>query len=262
MADARFKPIGGMFQGVRGSTDVGGAKKYAGKLVKLNSEGIVDETCLPPDVARAADLSHRLDVEIEERTEGDLALSGRITDLGRVVDSNYDGLSASIGDTAARLQALDEREAGDIASVTGEIDGVKTRMDAAERGIQDNAHSISDINNAISDLVDAETSLRARIAALETSVNGDDTHKGLVEKVSDLNLAYNRLDAAVTTLNGELASWATNLSNLLQEVQNMKQDMDAYKDSTDTHLGEIDDEISSINAKIEEIYNRLVPPNS
>lgn len=256
--DKRFKPIGGMFQGVRGSTSVGGSAKYAGKLLKLDANGKVDDSVLSESVRQASSVAEDLEEEKRVRAAADTALSERQEGYETASAARLSELATLLAAVQNAVDALAGKEAGDIAGANADISALQNRATALENASTTQAGQISTLQAASTALDNALTALRSRVAALELSVNGDASHSGLIQAVADLNAVYNTLNAAVTTLNGQMTEWVNAMTTLRAELTGVETDLSSYKESTDIRLQGIDSAISSLNDKVDEIYDRLV----
>lgn len=256
--DKRFKPIGGMFQGVRGSTSVGGSAKYAGKLLKLDANGKVDDSVLSESVRQASSVAEDLEEEKRVRAAADTALSERQEGYETASAARLSELATLLAAVQNAVDALAGKEAGDIAGVNADVSALQNRATSLENASSTQAGQISTLQAASTALDNALTALRSRVAALELSVNGDASHSGLIQAVAELNAVYNTLNAAVTTLNGQMTEWVNAMTTLRAELTSVETDLSSYKESTDIRLQGIDSSISSLNDKVDEIYERLV----
>lgn len=256
--DKRFKPIGGMFQGVRGSTTKGGSAKYAGKLLKLDADGKVDDSVLSDSVRQASSVAEDLEEEKRVRAAADTALSERQESYETASAARLSELATLLAAVQDAIDVLAGKEDGDIAGVNADIGAIQHRTTALENASTTQAGQISTLQAASTALDNALTALRSRVAALELSVNGDASHSGLIQAVAELNAVYNTLNAAVTTLNGQMTEWVNAMTTLRAELTGVETDLSSYKESTDIRLQGIDSSMASLSAKVDEIYDRLV----
>lgn len=257
--DKRFKPIGGMFQGVRGSTSVGGSVKYAGKLLKLDKNGKIDDSCLSESVQEASHVAEELEEEKRVRAEADTSISERQEQYETSTDGRISALDSAIAAVEDSVSNLDNKEADDVSGIQADISVLENRTTAVEQASQTHAGQIAVLQTAVSGIDGAVTAIGGRVSALERSVNGDGTpNSGLLADVSKLNSSFSELNASIMTLSANLDTWVNALTVLQSDITDVKSDLSSYKSSTNTRLQEIDSAISSLDSKVDEIYDRLV----
>lgn len=256
--DKRFKPIGGMFQGVRGSTSVGGSAKYAGKLLKLDANGKVDDSVLSESVRQASSVAEDLEEEKRVRAAADTALSERQEGYETASAARLSELTTLLAAVQDAVDALAGKEAGDIAGVNADVSALQNRATALENASTTQAGQISTLQAASTALDNALTALRSRVAAIELSVNGDDAHSGLIQDVSSLSRQITDLNTVYSTLTAQMTEWVNAMMTLRAELTSVETDLSSYKESTDVRLQGVDSAISSLNDKVDEIYDRLV----
>ena len=175
MSDKRYKPIGGMFQGVRGSTTTSSGSSDKGMLVKLNDEGKVDPSCL---------------VDPESMTEGLRLLSERLNEIALRVSSfqtKVNNLNSSISTVRQDFSAAD-------TSLNNKISTEKTERQNADSQI--NAKIGSDT---------AENTILYRISRLESTVSAID--------LTRFQEVVQQLANTVQTVSGNYAAIVAKIGN-------------------------------------------------
>lgn len=250
--DKRFKPIGGMFQGVRGSTSTGGAQKYADKLVKLNKLGIVDDSCLSEDIRAAGSLSEDLQNEAAERRDADASLGERLGELENAHHEAVDDLEAKTSELKDGLDALDARESGDKAEIDSSVHDLSLRTSSVENEVSECKNDISDAENEITRLNSSVLDVSSRTTSLSRQVESSSGEiLRLQGQLSDIATLLN-------TISEQMLSWASNLVTLSTDLASLKNDFENFKNTSEQKFDTVDEEISTLETKVDAIYDRIV----
>ena len=253
--DNRFKPIGGMFQGVRGSTDIGGSPKSAAKLVKLNQDGVVDNSCLPGGVRKAASVAEDLEKETADRIEGDLDLGTRLDSHESTSYGKFTDIYGKISDLSIGLSRLDERQASDTSRIDGEITSLKESVSSIKTASDRYAESISglesDMETAKSDILSSSMDIQS----LNSRVDADD------DIISKIQMDMVSMSADTRQLASEVASWSNSLITLSNKVNAIETNFDAFRSDTLDRFESMQSEIDELRVMVKQIYDRLFPGN-
>lgn len=251
MGDQRFKPIGGMFQGVRGSTATGGEGKFAGKLVMLNGDGLVDESCFPEDVRQAATVAEDLAEETRQRREEDdvirsqydSRLSGVDTALGRIgsdvasIREDVSGLEADLGRTAQELSEVATNFAEFSEKTEGDISALEERVSSAEATLNTAMHDISDLALGLQ--------------------NADEDLENHAREIDELKSNSGVVATQLANLLEQLTSYANSIAAVTTGFEAIKAQFDELRDSTDSRFETVGQQINDLNVKVDAIYKQI-----
>lgn len=196
MSDKRFKPIGGMFPGVRGSTMASSGSSDKGMLVRLNDEGKVDSSCL---------------VDPESMTEGLKILSERLNEVAAQVSSfqtKVNNLNSSISTIRRDFSTAD-------TALNNKISTEKTERQSADAQI--NAKIGSDT---------ATNTILYRILRLENAVSAID--------LTRFQEVIQRLANTVQTVSGNYSAIVAKIGNeqtegtILYRLSVLENDIDTF----------------------------------
>jgi len=251
--DNRFKPIGGMFQGVRGSTVEGGSAKHASKLVKLNGSGLVDVSCLPEGVKEASKLAADLEAEISARKEGDIDLSLRQETYESAVAAKFDQVDAGLLDNAHDIGCLSEKQSDDMSSVNGRFDSVESRVSNVEDQSDRNSDDISALGNRVSGDETRVQSLEGSVASLDGRMDTAESEISQLRRVSD------SIASDISTVMTQVSTWVNGLNDLTRDMAGVKSELAAFEESTRGQFDTVTMAINDLNQRISDLYKRLFP---
>jgi len=222
--DKRYKPIGGMFQGVRGSTVKGGGGN-ASKLLKLDANGYIDISCLTDDldavVSGFRELKNLVDaINVTYASTSDL---GSLANELRAKDSTLSANKAdkttvtTLTTRVATCETLSEaaKAASDVA--TANVAAMQLQVDtlASLSSVVDELYaSVNDSEyNGIRTAqeqgdADLQRQLDSLAASTRTSITAVESSVGLLSE------SIGSLGTTITTLNTSVATLSNNLSAL------------------------------------------------
>ena len=247
----RFKPIGGMFQGVRGSTAVSSGENDAKKLVMLDENGEIDDSCLNPGLREAGSLRTDLDNEVFDRRQGDNELLHGLEDLDQKIDER----TVSLGNL--------------IATLSGTVDANKREADdglsAANSRIDDNSGDISSQGDAISSMTGDIAAIRAdledqarEISNLRNEVSEETSRvDGAEREILTMSESLERNNRLLESVSASLASVGNTLLDITTRLVTDEQAIKTVQEYVVTKMNAIQAVQQTFDDRLSEIEDIL-----
>lgn len=250
--DNRFKPIGGMFQGVRGSVAKSTGADDAKKLLILNDDGKVDLSALYDNIKNAGELSNRLNDEIDARTLQDNihtteieSIKDRMSNALTSIDGNFNVLSTKID---SNQESAEEK----FLNIDAVLDNVGSSITSINTEISSIKSDLSSATSSISELSDRLTNTNIEVETLKGNIDSTNNNvEDLTEKVEKLQNDVNNQATSLATVSGELAGIVNRLVTLENNISVLESDSNSKFSSITSSIG-------SLQSKVEEIYDRIV----
>jgi len=258
--DGHFKPIGGMFQGVRGSTAVSSGPADAKKLVMLDGNGKIDFSCLDDDLRDAKGVSERLDEEIQERREADLELKNGLSSLSDTVDEDRRQSSERDDILQNQIDSNHESETSSIAALAESLSDTNASLSEARSDISSLGTGLESATEAIGSLNDGMSSIRSDIVGIKSDIDGMETTLSQVS--SDLDRNNLLLDDVKTTLartSVSLLDLTTRLVTDEQAIKTLQEYVVVKFNSAETRLDIVEQDIQTIKDVLKDLIDKAVP---
>ena len=229
-----YKPIGGMFPGVRGSTKIGGTDESANKLVILNDEGLLDSSMFPDDIKEAGSVVEDLEEEVRNRIQGDEELASAVeaeATSRRNGDVNLD----------ARISSVERAANARIDTVDGKVDELSATVGGSDSGI------IKDIADIKSDV----SSVESEVSSLETTVG--DQNGGLVKEVAGLSVDLSSVESRITDAEAaidEIESGSSGQSERIAALQSQILVLNSTVGTLQTVIGDLTEQIRTLGNSV------------
>jgi chromosome segregation ATPase len=254
MADSRFKPIGGMFQGVRGSTSVGGNKIYKGQLVKLDARGLIDSSCLD---AEFTDIAEKLAGLIEEVNTIKIAdiqdLNSRMSDVENSIQQETDNRNNAIAELGAELRAKNESQDVIITESKARIDTLESEALRFQENISQNARDIESLKSLTLGHTSEINSLSSKLTTVvDTYIPGISTN------VDTLSNNLQLLSAETTRLSSDLTLYHDDLNKYITQLTELKSNYDTTTSNNNATFETINQRLTALEARVNDILDRLV----
>lgn len=241
-----YKPIGGMFPGVRGSTKTGGTGESANKLVMLNGAGLLDDSMFSDSIKNAERLEGDLEDERRSRTYEDAKLLSYISN------------------EASSRQNSDINLAGEISRVERDA---STRMDSIEESIETLSSTVGDEESGlVKDVASLNTAMsetESEIGSIKANI-GDDS-SGIVKRIDDLESATSsvafRVDSAERDID-QLEDDLSSASSSLTAVQNQLLTMSQLITNLGNDITTLIQRTNSLDSRVSRLERYIVDPSN
>lgn len=260
-----YKPIGGMFPGVRGSTKTGGTDEFANKLVMLNDEGLLDSSMFPDDVKKAGSVVEDLEEEVSSRIQGDEELAAAVeaeATSRRNGDVNLDARISGVERSAnAAISNLDSRlsetsqtaltAAGTANVANGKADDL--RADVGDKGqLWVDETIVEALNSVHAGVVSVNTYISMQLRDELDRVEGDvadlkSGSSGQSERIASI-------ESSVRELNSAIMMVQTSITSLSQQVSDLR-------NNTSQQFNMIAAQISDLDRRVTNLEEQVPPSN-
>lgn len=236
-----YKPIGGMFPGVRGSTKTGGTDESANKLVILNDEGLLDSSMFPDDIKEAGSVVENLEEEVRNRVQGD-------EELASAVEAEATSRRNGDVDLDARISSVERAANARIDTVDGRVDELSATVGGSDSGI------IKDIADIKSDI----SSVESEVSSIETTVG--DQNSGLVKAADDLSRGLAAIDDRVTAAESDIAdlkSGSSGQSEQIASIESSVRELNSAIMMVQTSITSLSQQVSDLRNNTSQQFNMI-----
>lgn len=259
-----YKPIGGMFPGVRGSTKVGGTEESASKLVILNDEGLLDSSMFPDDVKEAGSVVGELEQEVRNRVQGDEKLASAVeaeATSRRNGDVNLDARISSVDRSASTaISDLDARlsETSQTASAAaGTANMANSKADELRTDVGDKSQLWVDET-----IVEALNSVHGGVASVNTYIAMQlrDELDRIEGDVADLKSGSSGQTSQIAAIRSQLSTVNSNVSELQASLFSIQQQLNRLSDAVEQQtnlVNSINTAVRTLNTKVSDLDRRV-----
>lgn len=259
-----YKPIGGMFPGVRGSTKTGGTDESANKLVILNDEGLLDSSMFPDDIKEAGSVVEDLEEEVRNRIQGDEDLASAVeaeATSRRNGDVNLDAKISSVERSAnAAISNLDSRlsetsqmaltAAGTANVANGKAD--ELRADVGDKGqLWIDETIVEALNSVHGGVVSVNTYISMQLRDELDRIEGD---------VADLKSGSSGQSSQIDAIQSQLSIVNSNVSGLQASLAGIQQQLSRLSDAVEQQRNLVDSintTVRTLNTKVSDLDRRV-----